>query len=444
MGHGFNYEPLGIATMDGWNTDYDKLLTSEQRELIAEIGGKREVQYCLTNTNLCMSNPKARKLVCDYAVRYARNHTNVDYLHIWLADANNNHCECSECTRRRPSDWYVILLNEIDEALTEAGLNTRIVFISYMDTAWAPETEVIKNPDRFTLMIAPITRRYDVTLEGDDTEVKVEPYVRNKLTMPPSLKAYFAYFDDWRRSWSGSNISFEYHFWRAMWKDVTGLNIAKRLYEDVRVYKARGIDGILEDGSQRCFFPTGLALYVYARSMFDLSLSYKEIVDDYFEAAFGEVGKEFLSYLERLDSAFDYQYMIGRNSANEKVSAYYNPKIAEQLKKVYPIVDEGLKLIKEHYNSDYRVGTVSVRLLEYHAEYVKLLADCFTEKALGNDEAAQDKLDCLAERMGRHEAEIEKYYDHGLMVKAHNVVFMRNVTHNEYMDVEEKKNNGEV
>lgn len=36
------------------------------------------------------------------------------------------------------SDWYVILLNEIDEALTARKLPTRIVFIEYYDTNWAP------------------------------------------------------------------------------------------------------------------------------------------------------------------------------------------------------------------------------------------------------------------------------------------------------------------
>ena len=437
MGHGFTYEPLGIECMDGWNTDYDKRLTDEQRELIAMINGKREIQWWPINTNLCMSNARARKKVVDYVVDYSKNHSNVDYLHVWLADANNNHCECPECQKKRPSDWYVILLNEIDAALAEASLPTRIVFISYMDTAWAPEFETINNPDRFTLMIAPITRRYDITLPPEGITHVPEPYVRNKLKMPPSLEAYFAHFNEWKKTWSGANISFEYHFWRAMWKDVTGLNIAKRLHEDVRVYKKYGIDGILEDGSQRCFFPTGLALYVYAGAMFDSSLSYEAIVKDYFTTAFGDAWRKFYTYLEKLDILFNYQYMVGRKSANEKVGRYYNPDIAKQLEKVELVVDEGIELIKEYYNSDRRVGTVSVRLLEYHAEYCKLLAKCYIEKAKGNDDAAKAALEHLSERMGRHEVAIEKYYDHCLMVNANRVVFVQNVTHNEYMDVEE-------
>jgi hypothetical protein len=157
--------------------------------------------------------------------------------------------------------------------------------------------------------------------------------------MPASLDEFFAYFEDWKRTWKGANISFEYHFWRAMLRDVTGINIAKRLSEDVKVYEQYGIDGILEDGSQRCFFPTGLALYVYARTMFDTSLTYEELVEDYFSSAFGDAGKEIYAYLEKLERVFDYQYMLGRNSANPKVGAYYNPTMAEQLEGISTLLD---------------------------------------------------------------------------------------------------------
>jgi hypothetical protein len=68
--------------------------------------------------------------------------------------------------------------------------------------------------------------------------------------------------------------------------------------------------------------------------------------------------------------------------------------------------------------------------------YVELLADCFASKARGKDDEAEKKLDRIADEMGKHELEIEMYYDHCLMVNAHRVIFMKNVTHNEYMDVE--------
>ena len=115
-----------------------------------------------------------------YAVDYISKNPS-DYLHFWLSDAKNQQCECEECQKKTPSDWYIVMMNELDEMLTEAGLNNRIVFISYLDTTWGPEVETIKNPSRFTLLFAPITRSYTETLP----EVRAYPtspkYVRNKM-----------------------------------------------------------------------------------------------------------------------------------------------------------------------------------------------------------------------------------------------------------------------
>ena len=45
MGHGFTYEPFGIATPDGWNADYEKQVTPEYREMIAMMNGERKICY---------------------------------------------------------------------------------------------------------------------------------------------------------------------------------------------------------------------------------------------------------------------------------------------------------------------------------------------------------------------------------------------------------------
>ena len=81
-----------------------------------------------------MSDPEAQNRFVNYVADYAQNHSNVDYLHVWLGDALNAHCECDGCVKKTPSDWYVILLNMIDEEFKKRNLGTRIVFIMYADT----------------------------------------------------------------------------------------------------------------------------------------------------------------------------------------------------------------------------------------------------------------------------------------------------------------------
>lgn len=50
-------------------------------------------------------------------------------MEFWLADNVHNWCECEQCRKLRPSDWYLMILNELDEKLTAAGLNTGKQFI---------------------------------------------------------------------------------------------------------------------------------------------------------------------------------------------------------------------------------------------------------------------------------------------------------------------------
>ena len=201
----------------------------------------------------------------------------------------------------------------------------------------------------------------------------------------------------------------------------------------MHVYKEYGIDGILEDGSQRCFFPTGFALYTYARAMYDESLSYDEIKEDYFGCAFGEDSEEFYAYLASLEELFDHKYMCGQKSADMKVSKFYNPDKKKDFERVHEVTDRGRELIRAHYNSDYRVRTVSVRLLEYHAEYTNILAEAMAYKCVGKDSAANAKIDELMDKMGAHEQKIETYYDHCLAINALKASIFR-FNSNIYMD----------
>jgi hypothetical protein len=68
--------------------------------------------------------------------------------------------------------------------------------------------------------------------------------------------------------------------------------------------------------------------------------------------------------------------------------------------------------IESHYNSDVRVRTVSVRLLEFHADYAEMFANAIKEKALGNDEKAQKLFNEMRIECGKREIEFERWFDH--------------------------------
>ena len=424
IGHGWNADSFGIDTSMKIDADNDKNVSDEARQYLAMINGERKLHNNRPNyTNFCMSNPEARNIVADYVVKYAENHSNSDYLHIWLADGYNNHCECEECQKKTPSDWYVMLLNLIDEKLTLKGLKTRLVFCAYVETSWAPVSEKLINQDRFTLLLGPITRRYDYTVKDDVSEIKTLPYERNNITLPASLEEYFAYFNEWKEMWKGSSLVYEYHFWRYQCYDLSGIHFCYRICEDIEAYKEHGFNGIIEDGSQRSFFPNGLAFYTYARKMYDVNLTPEEIAKDYYDATFREASDKFYHYMKRMGKAFDFAYLAKAHFSAENTRPAYNAESLELLKSFDEIEAKGRALIAEYYNFPHRLGTATVRLMEYVLDYAAGIAKALLKKVEGDEEQAAALYHKLRVQFGKKEIAIEKYYDHYNFCLAYSSVF---------------------
>ena len=410
VGHGFTVDPFKN------DPDYPSYM--------AMLNGKRQLHGgAPVYTNVCLSNPIVRRRIVDHAVEYASVNTHVDYLHLWLADMSNNHCECEACSVHTPSDWYVILLNELDRALTDKKLDTRIVFISYVDTMWAPETEIINNPKRFTLLFAPITRSYTSTLTEDPDKISLLPYVRNKLPLPKSLSENLAYLAPWKRAYDGNAIAFEYHFWRHHFFEPTGIQLARRLVEDARAYKQYGIDGMIEDGSVRPFFPNGYAFYAMARSMYDLTLSETDIAEDYFPYIYGDDWREYYTALEELSTLFPQKFTEGEASLAPDFSNYYNPECSKLFAKVPEATAKLRGIVEKNMNHDDRVRTVAARLMLDYCDFIDLLADALSEKALASDEEAERRFNAMFTEFGKREARIERYYDQFMAKNAYKPVF---------------------
>ena len=419
MGHGWTAESFGINSTEAWSVQKDNPIPEESKQFVAMINGERKLFGGVAlNTNFCMSNAEARAKVVKYVADYSELNRHVDYLHVWLADFYNNHCECEECSKMTPTEWYIMLLNEIDEELTVRGLDTRIVFCCYYETIWVSEKVKLNNPKRFSMLLAAITRSYLKPVSTEAKEFELKPYERNNITLPRDIDEYIVYAKKSMDTYKVRSLVYEYHFCIHQSYSPGQVKYAKLLQDDVRGYYAQGMDGIIEDGTQRNFFPNGFAMYAYARTMFDTKVDFEELKEDYFSHAYGKDWREVAEFLEKMDTLFDAQYMWGRKSANLEVGRYYNPAMADSLRKVHEELDAFEPFVQAHKNMPMRVQTVSMRLLWRFLEYAHGVANVFTLKCFGAGKEALDEFNKFLKEFGKYEIELERYYDH-FMLAAH-------------------------
>lgn len=303
MGHGWTCRALGIKG-EGWDPAVDAMesVPEDKRNWIAMIDGKRQFYRNVPlNTNLCYSNPDVRNAICDAIVDYIQQHPEVDAVHFWLADGSNNNCECEQCQKKRVSDYYVMILNQIDEKLTEKNISTKIVFLIYVDLLWPPESEKIKNQDRFIIMFAPITRSYLQSFADAKVEQGIKPYIKNKLEFPKSAGDNVLYLKKWQEMFKGDGVDFDYHLIWACYYDLNHFTLARVLYRDIVYLKNMNLCGFISCQNQRASFPTNFLMDVMAKTLWNRKISFKKIVDDSFSNAFGKKDAEkVVSFLRKM------------------------------------------------------------------------------------------------------------------------------------------------
>jgi hypothetical protein len=381
MGHGWTAKALGLPTdlVSPWNLYFPEIPEKVQKKMdkwLAMIDGKRAVVHnSPMNSNLFYGNPEVREKIVQDMLAYCKAHPEVDFLHLWLADSWNSQCECPLCADTTPSDFMVMICNRLDDCLNQAGLKTKIVFISYVDTIWPPAKETIKNTDRFFLLFAPISRTYSQAYDPDTEGAELVPYVRNKLPHPKSVKENIGYLKQWYRYFDGDGLCFEYHFWRDCYNDPGYYDMAKILSNDIKNLEALGLNGIIEDQTQRAYFPTGFPMYLYGKTLWDKSLSFDLLAEEYFKGAYGEDWKECLDYMAEVSCLFDPVYM--RREKDESA----HQEAAIKLDKVPGLVQEFRKTVERNTGHENPAIALSWKYLLYHGELITLLSKALKARA---------------------------------------------------------------
>lgn len=406
MGHGWTTEPLGIEGR-GWDA-VSLDISPENRELLAMVDGKRELfEGIAAGTNLCYSNPKAREAICSYAVQYLKDHPGVGYLHLWLADSIHSFCECDRCREKSPADWYLILLNELDERLTAEGIDTRVVFLLYLDLLYPPKSEQIRNKDRFVLMFAPISRPFSQSL-SDFSAGEIPEYVLNVSPIPRSIEQNLGCLKAWQEHLQQDgntfdSFDFDYYLGRAHYGDPGYCAIAKIMDRDIDHLPALGLNGILSCQELRAFYPTGLPCYLLGRKLWDSSLTYDQIADEYFSAAYGKLGGEVRALFEAVSDCFDVDFWFhGRAEAR--------PGLPERMRQALPLADKARALAEVFVPENDCEKTSRMHLMLY-GDYLTLYTNALIACAEGDVDRGQALWDQFARFLQESEAALQPAMD---------------------------------
>ncbi|MGE5557101.1 MAG: DUF4838 domain-containing protein [Bacillota bacterium] len=295
VGHGWTCKAIGLEIAH-WDPCYAPL-SPGVKEMLAQVNGKREFLWDRPMiTSLCFSRTDVGDRMVRTVVEYALEHTEVDFLHVWLDDGGNNKCECEECGRERIADRYVKMLGRIGKILDEKGSKTKIVFIAYSDLLWPPEAGTVSlDADRFIFMYANSRQSYQEPLKFLPDGV-IPPYKINQNKLQRNMEEFNGFLQGWKKFFQGDSFLFEYYMTIGM-LIFDQQNLARVIYEDIRALRSFGLNGLISCQIQRAFFPTGLAMYVMGEMLWQDNTEYAQLVEEYFHASFGKdcaLCKEFL------------------------------------------------------------------------------------------------------------------------------------------------------
>ena len=195
-------------------------------------------------------------------------------------------------------------------------------------------------------------------------------------------------------------------------RDVSNLFTSKILHEDIVALRDHGLNGIIEDGSQRSYYPTGFQFYVYGETLFDRDVKFEELLDDYFSHAFGERWREVVKYLEALRDTMRYTYFCGKESKDESIGKYYNPDLKPQFSEAKKIIKDFAPTIKENLYQEQRASAVAWQLLELHAYATDKMAEMAEYLCVNDTENADRIIAEIALEMSKREVYFERWYDH--------------------------------
>jgi hypothetical protein len=330
VGHGWISKSLGIE-IERWEETNQKIPVKKQSYL-AKVNGKRALwEGIALNTQMCMSNKEAVGELIDYICNYAKDHKEIDILSFGLGDGFNNLCECENCMKHNPTDLYIRIVNQVADKLFKINPKIKLEVLIYANILEPPLKENIENPkNNIIFMFAPITRCLVHALNDDNCispePIKFWPDI-NKIGEIKN-REYIKLLKGWLKKFNGDIYVTDYYNCLLGSLDFIKTEMPKIISMDIKYYNSLGLKGILACGTERTFWPTGIAMNVFADISWDSSKDYEKIEEKYLKNAFKEDANIVREYIHEL-----YNLIVNESdySPNHNYKKWYPSKPLELL-----------------------------------------------------------------------------------------------------------------
>jgi hypothetical protein len=164
------------------------------------------------------------------------------------------------------------------------------------------------------------------------------------------------------------------------------------------------MNGYLSCQEQRAFLPTGLPNYVMGLTLWNTSIEFDHISEDYFKNAFGPCWKECKDYLEQLSQLFDIEYWCAQKD-------WIDEEVRGNMKKVPGFVDAFKPVIEANLMIENNCWRKSWEYLHWHIDYCKLFAGFLQRKTEGNEAKIYESWNELKGYIQKTEDKIQPAYD---------------------------------
>jgi hypothetical protein len=321
-----------------------------------------------------------------------------------------------------PSDWYVMLINEIDEAFARNGLDIRICFGLYVNTLWAPKYEKFNHPEKLMVSIG-LSRSFHHPLPKERKKVEIPAFELNASGVPSDADFSLAFLEQWKDIYAGAFTTTAYDSYAIHYSDPGLQLLAKRTSEDIKTLsETEGFSGITSCQTQRIGFPTALPVALMGEMLVDPGIVYEEYTERFFRAAFGDDYQKAVDYLETITKLFNPARLAiggsivnldtGTGKAEYNPATYIgNPEAQADFREIASVVDGFAAVVSNNLNLDNACRKKSWELLSYHGTYCKKLAAFYLAVSERDKEKTDAAYNDLIDWLSKAEEVIGQFFD---------------------------------